>query len=331
MVCGTIRTSKSYLHSLGDGLPQNIDAESRVKTVKRWLLSKYNDYDVSFLPHIESILTAHIAKEQEMVFAIDGSEAGQGCTVLMISLTIGNRAVPICWLVKKCKKGHLPARMHLEVFTLLHKVLQGYENVVVLGDGEFDNGEVIAACADWGWRFVFRTAKSTVIFDDEEQYAVKHLEPPGNELFFLAPDVLYTKKRYGPVNAMVWSDRKQKEPIYLLSNFELTYDLACYYRKRWTIETMFGDLKSRGFNIHKSKVSDAQRLTKLLIVICLAYILVFKLGQQEYGGFHKSKITAKHKNNLSIFTYGKKLIEYCLKYSIQICFSFSKNCVVATL
>ena len=128
---------------------------------------------------------------------------------------------------------------------------------------------------------------------------------------------------------MVWSDRKQKEPIYLLSNFELTFELAHYYKKRWSIETMFGDIKSRGFNIHKSKVSDAQRVAKLLIVICLAYILVFKLGEQEYGGTFKSKITAKHKNYLSIFTYGKKLIEYCLKRSIQIYFSFSKNCIVA--
>lgn len=331
MVCGAIRTSKSYLHSLGDGILQDIDAESRVKVVKRWLLSEYNNYDVSFLPHIEPILSAYIAQNKEMVFSIDGSEAGRGCTVLMISLTISNRAIPICWLAKKCKKGHLPARMHLEVFTLLHKLLKGYKNVVVLGDGEFDNGEVIAACADWEWHFVFRTAKNTVIFDGDEEYAIKYLAPPGNELFFMASDVLYTKKRYGPVNAVVWSNRKLKEPIYLLSNFELTYQLACYYKKRWSIETMFSDMKSRGFNIHKSKISDSQRIEKLLIVICLAYILVFRLGQQEYGGVYKAKITAKHKDDLSIFTYGKKLIEYCLKHSIQICFSFSKNCVVGTL
>ena len=88
MVCGAIKTSKSYLHALGDGILQDIDAESRVKKVKRWLLSEYNNYDVSFLPHIEPIMTARIAQNQEMVFAIDGSEAGQGCTVLMISLTM---------------------------------------------------------------------------------------------------------------------------------------------------------------------------------------------------------------------------------------------------
>ena len=37
MLCGIIKTGKSYLHSLGSEFPQDIDLESRVKNVKRWL------------------------------------------------------------------------------------------------------------------------------------------------------------------------------------------------------------------------------------------------------------------------------------------------------
>lgn len=330
MICGAIKTGKSYLHSLGSELPQDIDSESRVKNVKRWLINKYTDYDVSFLPFIEPVLESHIYQNREMVFAIDGSEAGQGCTVLMISLTIGKRAVPICWLVKKCKKGHLPAKMHLEVFTILHGLLNGYQNVVVLGDGEFDNGEVVTACSDWGWRFVFRTAKNTKIHDGEEEYPIKFLEPQGNEKFLVAHDVAFTKDRYGPVNAIVWTERNWDGPLYLLSNFELSYTAAFYYRKRWSIETLFGDIKSRGFNIHKSKLTDPQRVARLLIVICLSYILIFRLGEHERDSPIKSKATRKDRMDLSIFTIGKKLVEYCIKRSIEIVFSFSKNCFIST-
>jgi len=124
MICGAIKTGKSHLHSLGSALPQDIDLESRVKNVKRWLTSKYTDYDVSFLPFITPVLSSHISQNREMVFAIDGSEVGRGCTALMISHIIGKRSIPICWLVKKCKKGHLPAEMHLELFTILHKLLK---------------------------------------------------------------------------------------------------------------------------------------------------------------------------------------------------------------
>ena len=133
-------------------------------------------------------------------------QAEDGIRDLVRSRGLGDvykRQVPICWLVKKCKKGHLPAKMHLQVFTILHKLLKGYENVVVLGDGEFDNGEVVTACKDWRWRFVFRTAKNTKIYDGEEEYPLKNLGPPANEKFFIVHDVAYTKERYGPVLSLI--------------------------------------------------------------------------------------------------------------------------------
>src|SRR5256885_14943929 len=46
-----------------------------------------------------------------------------------------------------------------------------------------------------------------------------------------------------------------------------------------TIETFFSDQESRGFHIHKSHISDPQRLARLLITACLAYIFVHALYQ----------------------------------------------------
>jgi len=330
-LCGIIKTGKSYLHSVGSEFPKDIDLESRVKNVKRWLINKYTDYDITFFPCIAPILACYIGQGKEMVFAIDGSETGMGCTTLMISLTVGKRAIPICWLVRKCKKGHLPAKMHLELFTKLHDLLKGYEKVVILGDGEFDNHEVIAACSRWKWQFVFRTAKNTWIFDGRDEYKIGELAPAPFERFMTVEDVAYTKKRYGPVNACVCHERKWDDPIYLLSNFELSFDTARYYNKRWSIETFFGDIKSRGFFINKSKLTDPQRVAKLLIIACLAYILLFKLGENEQNSPYISKVTKKNRMDLSIFTLGKKLVEYCIKWAIPIIFSFSKNCFICTV
>jgi len=54
---------------------------------------------------------------------------------------------------------------------------------------------------------------------------------------------------------------------------------ACrYYQKRFRIETFFSDQKSRGFHIHKSHISDPQRLSRLWIAACLAYIWIIYLG-----------------------------------------------------
>ncbi len=101
------------------------------------------------------------------------------------------------------KKGHLPAKMHLELFTILHELIDGYENVVVLGDGEFDNHTVITHCRKWNWHFVFRTAKNTKIYDGQEEFSIQNLEPFSNERFTTLHDVAYTKDRHRPVNATV--------------------------------------------------------------------------------------------------------------------------------
>jgi hypothetical protein len=54
---------------------------------------------------------------------------------------------------------------------------------------------------------------------------------------------------------------------------------ACrLYEKRFRIETLFSDQKSRGLHIHKSQMSDVQRLSRLFIATCFAYIWIVYLG-----------------------------------------------------
>lgn len=54
-------------------------------------------------------------------------------------------------------------------------------------------------------------------------------------------------------------------------------DACRLYSKRFRIETFFSDQKSRGFHLHKSHLSDPQRLSRLLIAAYLAYIWIIYL------------------------------------------------------
>ena len=46
------------------------------------------------------------------------------------------------------------------------------------------------------------------------------------------------------------------------------------YRKRWKIETMFADLKSRGFNLENSRMTEPKKLDVLLSLVAIAYVWV---------------------------------------------------------
>jgi hypothetical protein len=64
------------------------------------------------------------------------------------------------------------------------------------------------------------------------------------------------------------------EPLYVVRNMEAVEAACRSYQKRFRIETFFSDQKSRGFPIHKSHISDPQRLSRLLIAACVAYIWI---------------------------------------------------------
>ena len=53
------------------------------------------------------------------------------------------------------------------------------------------------------------------------------------------------------------------------------------YRKRWGIETLFGALKSRGFNLEDTHLKDPERLSRLLALLALAFTWAFVVGQWQ--------------------------------------------------
>jgi len=85
-------------------------------------------------------------------------------------------------------------------------------------------------------------------------------------------EVKCTRDAYGPVLVRSCWAKGYQEPLYLVSNMDAAAEACRYDQKRFRIATFFSDQKSRGFHMHKSHISDPQRLARLFIAACLAYI-----------------------------------------------------------
>ena len=98
---------------------------------------------------------------------------------------------------------------------------------------------------------------------------------------------------------------------------------ACrLYAKRFRIETFFSDQKSRGFHLHKSHLSDQQRLSRLLVAACLAYIWVVYLGTVcEKDGWMKI-IHRGDRCDLSLFQTGLRFLDHLLNEDFLIPIAF---------
>ncbi len=73
----------------------------------------------------------------------------------------------------------------------------------------------------------------------------------------------FTVEKYGPVLALAEWERGYDHPLYLISNLAEPYGVAFEYKLRFRIECFFSDIKTRGFKLDKSHLSDPERLNRL--------------------------------------------------------------------
>jgi hypothetical protein len=75
------------------------------------------------------------------------------------------------------------------------------------------------------------------------------------------------------------------------------------YAKRWSIETLFGIFKTRGFCLESTHLTDCERLSKLLALLSLALCWVILTGEWLYQ--LKPLTIKKHgRRAKSVFRYG---------------------------
>lgn len=98
------------------------------------------------------------------------------------------------------------------------------------------------------------------------------------------------------------------EFVFIISN-NFTDNPFAEYKRRWFIETMFSKLKSFGFNLEDTHITNLTRLSNLFLLVSIAYLCCCKIGM-----FIHTKIKPITKKHLSTVDGLDK--EYRLEYSI---------------
>jgi hypothetical protein len=323
MITGIVQGKNCQLPAVARHAPDTAKAESRIKRYSRWIQNERVEYEAYYLPFAQALL-ASLAQIRPLVFVIDGSEVGHECITLMISLIYQKRALPITWVVVKGGKGHLPEAIHLELLTQLRSILPENTPAIFLGDGEFDGLELQAAVQSLNWWYVCRTAKNVQLYEDEQPFSFADLLLQPGDCLGIA-QVRFTRQAYGPVTVIGWWQKRFREPIYLVTNFELVEEACYWYTKRFQIETFFSDQKSRGFYLHKSHLSDPLRLAQLMIAACLAYLWMVYLGVTARQEGWVEIIHRTDRCDWSLFRLGLCLLEHLLNEDLPIPVAF--NCL----
>jgi hypothetical protein len=262
LISGIVGSKSTQLPHIAAKVPDGTKPESRVKRFARWFDNARIMEEVYFLPYAD-VLLRQLAL-QTVVLVMDGSSVGRGCTALMIHVVYKGRALPLAWRVRQAED------LHIAMVKLMREVIPAGTKVVLLGDGEFDGTALQATLQEAGWTYACRTAMSTTATWDGTEFRLDTLGAclkPGR--LIEVKNVHVTREAYGPIMVLCCWAKGYHDPLYLVSNMATAEEACRFYEKRFRIETFFSDQKSRGFHIHKSHMSDVQRLSRLLIAACL--------------------------------------------------------------
>jgi hypothetical protein len=312
MITGIVVGKKAQLAPMSTQVPYPAKDKSIEKRMRRWVKNGRVEIEVYFVPFAEELLAG--LAQNTLLLAMDGSSVGRGCMVLMVGIVYHKRALPVAWVVYKGKKGHASAETHISVLEAVLPLIPAGADVILLGDGEYDSVDMLAWVeqhTDWG--IVARTASDTQVYSDGEWTSLAELGvQPGSLISLL--EVLFTRQSFGPTHVIAWWDQDYDDPLYLVTNLELAEEACYWYRRRYRIETLFSDKKSRGFQIDKSHLSNPARLARLFIATSLAYIWIVCLGLQVVQAGRTNLIDRADRIDKSLFRLGLDWLTYLLKW-----------------
>jgi hypothetical protein len=220
--------------------------------------------------------------------------------IMTLGICYKGIAFPLLWTILE-KKGcsSTPERISLmqEFDTFF-----GFTSISYLcADREFVGKKWLAYLCEKGIDFRIRLRANTLITNGcGKRVAARRLF----ESFRIGQAVVLKGARIVMRQNLYISGMKLRAGEYLIvASAHPTDQAIADYGRRWEIETLFGCMKSRGFCLEQTHVTDPERLRKLIALMALAFCWANIIG--EWLIEHKPlKIKTHGRLARSIFRYG---------------------------
>lgn len=267
------------------------------------------------------LVMARSTREIRLIW--DSTKVGNGYRLLLVSLAFRRRAIPIAWTWCKGKRGHASAWVQLALLAYVRKLLPGGVPVLLVGDTEFESGQVQAQLEAWGWSYVLRQKATNQVRlpgqDDWQDFA--ELLTHAGQSVWIEQGAL-TLRHAHRTNLLAYWAKGEPQPWLLATNLpNQRATLQAYARRMW-IEELFGDLKGHGFDLESTRLRHFLRLSRLMLAVALLYDWLIATGVRAIKNGWRPFVDRKDRVDLSIFQIGLRWIERCLKNSAHFSVSF---------
>ncbi len=277
LVATMLEVRSANLMDLAASLPRPCGrVDKRYQWIERLLSNPRVEVDAVMAPYGRDVLGRVAAGGQTIVLIIDQSKATARHQMVMVSVRIGGRALPLVWRVKETQGaiGFAEQRAALEA---ARAMVPDGARPVLMGDRFYGSPALIAWCRDRGWGWRLRLKQDLLVFEDGGESTLAECFARGEHML---ADIELTEKRVVTNVAMVHEPGHPEPWIIALSEPPSAYR-AFDYGLRWGIEALFSDFKTRGFGLEDSQIRHPDRLSRLILVMALALYWAVSTGMWD--------------------------------------------------
>ena len=302
-----IQQNTANLARLANVLDLSAKPESKYRRLKRFLSGASLDSVI-----FARLMVAIIKPSGKYVLALDRTEWKYGVVwvnILTLSIVVGNTSIPLFWQTLN-RKGNSTLAEKRAIIDRYLEVFDVAEIGYFCADREFDGLEFVKYLDEKRVPFRLRVKVLMPITNKNGK-----LMKCGKLLRTLKIGENYKLKRarkYGGVRVYVEvaRGRDTKESVIVISS-ENTGKILLEYKRRWAIETLFQNLKSRGFELEETHLTEAGKIDKLFGVLALAAAWAVKTGEME-SAENAIEIKKNGRAQKSLFRLGCEIIQEVL-------------------
>lgn len=306
------------LHKLAAAMPTSVERDSNMRRLQRFFAKYALNLDL-----IAKMIFSLLPVSKNMVLSMDRTNWKFGeanINILMLGITYKGVAFPLLFkLLDKRGNSNWEERKSLvERFIKLF----GYGCIdCLVADREFVGKEWIEWLNSMRIRYYIRIRQNFWVINPTSGEKVRawHLFNRvrlGQELFH---HKLYLMKGEYVYLAGARLKNSEGEPeLQILVCFNRPEEAVTTYKDRWQIETLFRAMKSSGFNIEDTHMTEIDRIERLVAVVCIALVWAYLVGDHKDLNIKKIRILKHGHRAKSIVKYGLEEISDVLNRPMKV-------------
>lgn len=277
LVALMLRVRSVNLMELAAALPRKIGSKDhRYQYIVRILANEHIDCDAVMKSYAQEIFSRLTGQGQTLVLMMDQSKINDLNEVLMLSVRIRKRAVPIAWRVR-ATNGNIGFETQKELLDAVRDWLPQGVNTMLAADRFYGTEKLVGWCQKAGWGYRIRLKGNLTLQHQGGEITT-------GEAVALMPEGLEDAELYGSgvrTNIGILHEKGHSEPWIIAMDARPGKYKVLDYGMRWGIEPMFSDFKSRGFNLAQSQIQKPDRLEKLLLIMAIAMYWAVSCGAYD--------------------------------------------------